>query len=140
MFSTDRDMLTIGIIDPFPIMLTGLSMLITSQYKGARFLTARTLVKFKRNQPPEEPFIIILSVSNSILNNRLNSVKTCKEAFPASKIIVYDYTSCHEDCASYFMAGADGYLGGQDDKQRLIACIESIIARSRFSKSVPSRL
>lgn len=125
-------MLTIGIIDPFPIMRTGLSVLLNIHYEEAKLFQARSLDEFPQMQQADLPSVIILGISENAKENRLISVRKCKKAFPAAKIVVYDYDLVQEMIFSYFMVGIDGYLLKQHSEQQLITCIESIIGGKPF--------
>lgn len=125
-------MLTIGIIDPFPIMRTGLSVLLSTHYEEARLILAPNLEEFPKIQQAEQPFIVILGISENAKENRLISVRKCKKVFPTAKLVIYDYDLVQEMIFSYFMVGIDGYLLKQHSECQLIACIESIIAGKPF--------
>ncbi|KAA0990060.1 response regulator transcription factor [Dyadobacter aurulentus] len=125
-------MLTIGIIDPFPIMRTGLSVLLNTHYEDARLFQSRSLEEFPQMQQADLPFVVILGISENAKENRLISVRKCKKAFPTAKIVVYDYDLVQEMIFSYFMVGIDGYLLKQHSEHQLITCIESIIGGKPF--------
>jgi DNA-binding NarL/FixJ family response regulator len=125
-------MLTIGIIDPFPIVRTGLSVLINTHYENAKLVMAQSLAEFQMMQLVEEPFIVIFGISENAKESRLISVRKCKKILPNAKIVIYDYNLVQEMIFSYFMVGIDGYLLKQHSEHQLIACMESIISGKPF--------
>ena len=150
-------MLTIIIIDKYPILRQGLDFFLKDHFKEARILDSDSIINFQKLHPDQSPDIIILGIDENPVTPTLDFVEMSKNWYPKSNIIIFDdrtndlktartlainalynYNSTIEISADnalcytsltdpYLKAGVNGYLSKQTSISQLIGCIEAVL-------------
>jgi DNA-binding NarL/FixJ family response regulator len=146
-------MTTIALIDNHPIIRTGLGLLIKNNFEKVSIIEAENMDMLANLFPVQVPDLIILGTSQNSGANSLKLVMQTKNAYPASKLIMYDEAGAtgQQQAASfplpydnggsltgsavilgYLRAGANGYLTKQNELSDLVDCVRDVLKGKRY--------
>jgi DNA-binding NarL/FixJ family response regulator len=145
-------MTTIALIDNHPIIRTGLGLLIKNNFEKVSIIEAENMDMLANLFPVQVPDLIILGTSQNSGANSLKLVMQTKNAYPASKLIMYDEAAAAGQQAAsypaayanggpltssaailgYLRAGANGYLTKQNELSDLLDCVRDVLKGKRY--------
>ncbi|MCF2491466.1 hypothetical protein [Dyadobacter sp. CY347] len=118
-------MLTIALIDRFPIVLMGTKLTIKKSLQGVRILAANDIFSFQAQNPDCKPDIFIVGIAREVVVDPFHLIPAIKKVFKCP-VIVYDDLPANQICIKYFSAGASGYVSKCSPASELIKCINEI--------------
>lgn len=146
-------MLTIAVIDKYPIARAGLACFFKSQFNPICIIGAESMIQMKKLYVDQIPDMVILGIGQHADMQNIEMLKTVKKSYPSAKIILYDELlpemsfpkkqfDTFSDTQStylgselimrYFHEGANGYLSKCDGILELRNCIVNLLAGKRY--------
>lgn len=125
-------MITIGLIDTYPIAQNGLFILLSFQFPDAILLKARSTPELAELCDASSPDIIILGVNAHHLSGSIKIVRECRRSFPSVPLVAYDQNFYSDSSFSYFKLGVKGHLLKQSSTEELLTCIETVLRGKRY--------
>lgn len=120
-------MLTIGIIDKYPVTQNGISVLLSHRFTDVVTIPADNTYDFARLNPDLQPNIIILGVNDDNISDSLSTVRECRHKFPSVSLIAYDQSYYQGSSSVYFKLGVKGHILKQCTANELVTCIENVL-------------
>ncbi|WP_221392726.1 hypothetical protein [Dyadobacter sp. NIV53] len=105
-------MITIAVIDKYPLLRKWVAYILDSHFSKSAIFEAKSVHAFLKTYPDCLPELIILEIgqNSSIAQNR-NFIKLIKSKKPFATLIVYDEEYSDAPMVlQYINAGANGYL------------------------------
>ena len=125
-------MLTIALIDKFPILRKGLSLYLKGNYEGVTVLSSESADIFSRQYPDKDPDLIILGINQHPSSGETENIEAVKKWNVNGKVIVYDEKPDSGMISSYLKAGIDGYVSKQNPISELDDCIQIVLNGERY--------
>jgi DNA-binding NarL/FixJ family response regulator len=126
-------MLTVCIIDSFPVARQGISVLLHKHFAPVQLILATSILDLNLLDKPITPHLIILGINDPETSDHLNgqSVKTlldCKTQFSSVPLVVFEDTCTTGNISSYFRLGVKGHLLKKCLESEFVKCIERVLA------------
>ena len=128
-------MINLAIIDKYPVVRIGIKIFLKDHFPEIDVVESDSISGLQNTDPDIKPDLIILGISQDDMNN-IAILKSAKQSYPASKIILYveaSGTSSSESdlvvknlIISYLKIGVDGYLSKLNHLSELETCINDI--------------
>lgn len=115
-------MLTIGIIDEYPVLRMGLNVVLKKEFDGVVILESTGIKAFFQHFPEELPDIII--VGDSVVK-RIKLIGCLQNWYKHSKIVIYDEERLN--MIIYLQAGANGFIGKHAPISELVTGIKCVL-------------
>ena len=119
-------MISIALIDKFPILRIGLSMHLKKYFKEITIWEMENTADFQASYLDVDPDIIIIGINLYSTAQSTENINTLLNENPKSRIIVYDEKPDATLLNDYFRNGVAGYLSKQNRLSELIECIEVV--------------
>ena len=130
---TQKIMITIGVIDKYPLLREWMSYTLSSQFYQSTIFEAKTVHAFLKTYPDCRPELIIMGIMpNSTVAQNKNFIKLIKSRKPSCVLVIYDENSCSPKILHYLTAGANGYLSKQNSVDELKVCIQAVLLGKRY--------
>ena len=125
-------MLTIALIDKFPILRKGLSLYLEGNYEGVTVLSSESAEIFPTQYPDQNPDLIILGINQHPSSGETENIETVKKWNLNGKVIIYDEKPDPTMIADYLKAEVDGYVSKQNPISELDDCIQAVLNGKRY--------
>lgn len=135
-----KKMVTIAVIDKYPLLRKWVGYTLSSQFQKSSVLESTSVHAFLKAYPNCQPQLIILGMRKySSIAQSKNFIKLIKSKIPSASLIVYDEGSSDElTILNYVDAGANGYLSKQNSVEELKKCIQTVMKGKRYiNKELP---
>ena len=125
-------MISIALIDKFPILRIGLSMHLKKYFKEITIWEMENTADFQASYLDVDPDIIIIGINLYSTAQSTENINTLLNENPKSRIIVYDEKPDATLLNDYFRNGVAGYLSKQNRLSELIECIEAVTTGKKY--------
>ncbi|TDE11546.1 response regulator [Dyadobacter psychrotolerans] len=125
-------MLTIALIDKFPILRKGLSLYLEEHYEGVTVLSCESAEIFSTQYPGQNPDLVILGINQHPSSGETENIGTVKKWNVNGKVIVYDEKADPTMIADYLKAEVNGYVSKQNPISELDECIQAVLKGKRY--------
>lgn len=123
----------IAIIDSFPILRTGLTILLRNHLKKASFIEAAEPNGFELPRHPHEcPDLIILGLNRRRYPDFHVVLGQVKANFPNTPVVVYSENLDSEIVLSYIRRELHGYVAKSTDCTEVVRCVEDVLRGRRY--------
>jgi len=125
-------MLTIAIIDKYPMIRKGLKYYFHDHFDEVNVLEADSVTSFRNLYPFQNPDLTILGSNNHSDTKSMDLINQLKKLYSGSKIIIYDEqsntdpTNISRDLL-YLTAGVNGYLSKQSSAVQMMNCVKMVL-------------
>ena len=119
-------MITIAIIDRYPIFRVGLELFIKKNADEISILTSNSLDHFIQFNFTENPDLIILGNTVEAPNIQCSLIIRLKQKNKLTRVIVYDDNPDFIKVSHYFKSGVTGYLTKASDMSELLRCMVDV--------------
>lgn len=123
---------TIAIIDRFPILRTGLMILLRNQLKKADFIEAADPNGFEFRQRRKNPDLVILGLSKRRFPDFETVLGQVRASFPDTPVVVYSESLRSEIVLSYIRLELDGYVAKSTDCTEIVRCVGDVLSGRRY--------
>ena len=129
-------MMTIALIDKFPMLRKGVEYILKDQFYGAVILESSTISTFLKTYPGQNPDLIIMGISqNNSAAKNISFIKLIKKRRIMAPLIVYDELPDFPMVLHYLNAGVNGYLSKRSTINELNECLQTVLGGSRYVSS-----
>ena len=129
-------MLTIALIDKFPLLRKGVEYILKDQFYGAVILESSTISTFLKMYPGLNPDLIIMGISqNNSAAKNMSFIRLIKKSRMMAPLIVYDELPDFPMVLHYLNAGVNGYLSKRSTINELNECLQTVLGGSRYVSS-----
>lgn len=125
-------MITIGLIDNYPVAQHGISVLLSLYFTDALLIKAKNTSEFSRLNKTLLPDIILLGVNDDSISGSIRTVSECRWRFPAVALIVYDQNYYPDSSSLFFKLGVKGHIQKSSSVNELMACIEAVLEGKQY--------
>ena len=125
-------MMTIALIDKFPILRKGLSWHLQENFEEVNVLSSESIDHFYRQFPDQKPDLTILGINQHPGTRDTDCVRIWKNRNPDGKIIIYDEKPDPDMVAYYLRANINGYISKQNTIAELNECIRTVLSGKRY--------
>lgn len=119
-------MLSVGLIDKFPVIATGLNAILRDKFEGVTIHTQNNFEDFHQIFKNENLDVIVLSFSERTIDLKFHIIRKCITLFPAVPIILLGEKLTTSEVVSILKAGAKGYVPKQDNLSEIVDCIDAV--------------
>jgi len=129
-------MMTIALIDKFPMLRKGVEYILKDQFYGAVILESSTISTFLKTYPGQNPDLIIMGISqNNSAAKNISFIKLIKKRRIMAPLIVYDELPDFPMVLHYLNAGVNGYISKRSTVNELNECLKTVLGGSRYVSS-----
>lgn len=125
-------MITIGLIDKYPVAKSGIAVLLSLHFPNACLLVADNTSELEMLNDKSRPDLIILGLNEHHLHGSIKLVRECRRHFPAVSMIAYDQNYYQNSSYSYFKLGVKGQVLKQSPVDELITCIRTVLKGKKY--------
>lgn len=125
-------MLTIAIIDKYPMIRKGLKYYFHDHFDEVNVLEADSVTSLRKLYPLQNPDLTILGSNNNSNTASIDLINQLKKWYSGSKIIVYDEQSNTDPTnisrdLQYLTTGVNGYLSKQSSAAHMMECVTMVL-------------
>ncbi|TDE08394.1 LuxR C-terminal-related transcriptional regulator [Dyadobacter psychrotolerans] len=124
-------MVTLAIIDPFPVVRLGVRIIISQNFKDINILDVDSFLLLSTLHPKTIPDIIIIGLGTERTLFYVKIIHDIRVRFPYTRIIVIDRCIQVQQVKRYMEAGVIGFVSLQTDVGCLVACFERVLNGNR---------
>ena len=121
------DQMTIAIIDKYPIVQSGIQLVLKAHIGITNILVSDGVATFYQKYKNEKPELIIISLSQQQGVSHFQTLGFLKQFYPLSPAILYDEPVETSIAHKYFQLGITGYVAKTDALTELIICAQKVI-------------
>jgi len=125
-------MMTIALIDKFPILRKGLGWHLQENFDEVNVLSSESIDHFYLQFPDQKPDLIILGINQHPGTGDTDCIRIWKSRNPGGKIIIYDEKPDPDMVPDYLKANVNGYLSKQSTIAELNKCIWTVLSGKRY--------
>ncbi|WP_192579249.1 response regulator transcription factor [Dyadobacter aurulentus] len=125
-------MIQIGIIDAFPIIRIGLTILLKEAYKDAEILAASNLDSFLSEHRNIRARAVIIGICENAKEDKLLMIRQFRNECPQVPLMIYDHQFQPELVPSYFMSGVTGYVLKHQNENQMLTCLNRILKGEHY--------
>lgn len=125
-------MLTIAIIDKYPMVRKGLKYYFHDHFEEVNILEAESVTSFRKLYTWQNPDLIILGSNDHTDVISMDIVNQLKNWYSEGKIIIYDEQPNVDPPKTsrdllYLTAGVNGYLSKQSTAVQMLECVKMVL-------------
>jgi len=129
-------MITIALIDKFPMLRKGVEHLLRDQFYGVTILESSTISTFFKSYPSQHPDLIIMGISqNNSAAKNISFIKLIKKRRVLAPLVVYDELPDFPMVLHYLNAGVNGYISKRSTINELRECLKIVLRGERYVSS-----
>ena len=130
---TSTVMITIALIDKFPMLRKGIEYILKDQFCGATILESNTISTFFKTYPGQHPDLIIMGISqNNSAAKNISFIKLIKRRRVSAALVVYDELPDFPMVLHYLNAGVNGYISKRSTVNELNECLKIVLQGDRY--------
>lgn len=125
-------MLSIIILDNYPILRFGINSLLKNHFKQVQITEIPAVNNIPQFEYKAKPDLIILGINDNTIKKDLKLFYEVKHFFPTTPIIIYDEIIYDFKTLPYLEFGIEGYLLKQNNPSELLRAIEIVLSGNRY--------
>jgi DNA-binding NarL/FixJ family response regulator len=119
-------MLSVGLIDKYPIIATGLNIVLRDRFEDVIIHTQSNFENFHQLFKKEKLHVLVLGFYERTIELSHHIIQKCRKYFPDIPIIIFGEKVIPSQILMALKIGAKGYVSKQDDLNEITDCIESV--------------
>lgn len=128
-------MVTLIISERQPILRLGLRLAIQAHYHSICLREISDIDELSMQSSLEQESAIILGLDTGHSRIDPNNLRSIKEKFPESKLIIYADIIKNAEVLSYFTYGIAAYVSKRATEMELVKCLRSVMENKKYVSS-----
>lgn len=130
-------MLSVGLIEKYPVMAAGLGVSIRDRFDETIIHTQNNMKDFCEAYKDHTFHLIILSFYEDTIDQYHNKIiQGCKKNFPAVPVIIFGEKVAAGDVIKALKTGVQGYVLKGDDLSEIVNCVDNVLKKRYYLNSV----
>ncbi|MCE7042806.1 response regulator transcription factor [Dyadobacter sp. CY312] len=132
---SEIQVMRILIIDEYPIIRKGLSLLLRDHYSDSDIFELDNFKSIDTPGPDLTVDLIIVGINQVTVPENPGLINRMKQFFPGVSLIVYDEQVNSEMLINYLRSDVKGYLSKTNDLNELMICITDVLNGKKYVNS-----